>query len=378
MECSEAAIPSPAHMKSHSPWTLSYSTVTVKSPSHSRNTYIPLCDDVSHPCACCTAVKQLKVDVRSESGAYVGSLSVEEWDLVRPLPMHVFDFEDCRSRLGGFCENARSYPLSAITSGVKDDGGTSEVERLVQQRVQRALFVCAVQGLNKRELMFAGCIHKGSEVHRLLITISLRYGRVHCVSQSPSRISQFIVLFVAILQKSASTARTQCSAADSAMCLSSCCHDATHRRECFLSCVYHHHRIANHLLNVAMRSSFHPVADIAVVVDKLLPRSPDLHSESTHYVSEVKSERTQLSCANLPHADLQCLELPVTYPPFYMVRIGSDAFAIGGYLDVAGKEGAVMAYGSPLLLTYSWMRNWKLCSTHLHGTRLHHGLERFS
>ena len=124
-------------------------------------------------------VRQLKVDVRSESGVYVGCLQLEEWDLVRPLPMHVFDFEDRRSRLGGFCENSRSYPLSAITAtGATttrggDEGGTGEVERLVQQRVQRALFVSAVQGLNKKELMFAGCIRKGSEVHRLLITVSL-------------------------------------------------------------------------------------------------------------------------------------------------------------------------------------------------------------
>ena len=120
-------------------------------------------------------VKQLKVDVHSESGVHVGCLSLEEWDLVRPLPMHVFAFEDCRSRLGGFCENSRSYPLSAITGGATrgDEGGSGELERQVQQRVQRALFVCAVQGLNKKELMFAGCIRKGSEVHRLLITVSL-------------------------------------------------------------------------------------------------------------------------------------------------------------------------------------------------------------
>lgn len=121
-------------------------------------------------------VKQLKVDVHSESGGvHVGCLSLEEWDLVRPLPMHVFAFEDSRSRLGGFCENSRSYPLSAITGGATsgDDGGSGELERQVQQRVQRALFVCVVQGLNKKELMFAGCIRKGSEVHRLLITVSL-------------------------------------------------------------------------------------------------------------------------------------------------------------------------------------------------------------
>lgn len=121
---------------------------------------------------CYATVRQLKVDVRSESGAYVGCLSLEEWDLVRPLSMHVFAFEDCRARLGGFCENSRSYPLSAITAGLQLST-TGEVERQLQQRVQRALFVCAVQGLNKKELMFAGCLHKGSEVHRLLITMSL-------------------------------------------------------------------------------------------------------------------------------------------------------------------------------------------------------------
>ena len=111
----------------------------------------------------------MKVDIRSDKGAFAGLLALNDWDLVQPLIMKCADFEAVRGRLGGFSEICKSYPIDALKLSGNSPAGDNEMELLM--RVKCALNMYLVQGAGLGELMFAGAVRKGLQEHRLLVTI---------------------------------------------------------------------------------------------------------------------------------------------------------------------------------------------------------------
>ena len=79
------------------------------------------------------------------------------------------DFEAVRSRLGGFSEICKTYPIQALKLSDNSQYGDREMELLM--RVKSVLNMYLVQGAGLGELMFAGAVRKGLQEHRLLVTI---------------------------------------------------------------------------------------------------------------------------------------------------------------------------------------------------------------
>ena len=108
----------------------------------------------------------MKIDIRCDKGAYTGSLSVNDWDIMQPLSLTPSDFDRARKRLTGFSEVRKSYSLESV--GLLPD--SAEDDTLA--RVQRFLNIFVVQGAGVGELLFAGAIRKGLTVEeKVLITI---------------------------------------------------------------------------------------------------------------------------------------------------------------------------------------------------------------
>jgi hypothetical protein len=114
-----------------------------------------------------SAGKQLRIDVRSDVGAFVGTLVPDSWELLFPIPLSPEDFDTLRRRLGGFCESTKAFALSAI--GILTAGPEAEIELVT--RVKKILNVFVVQGPGVGELMFAGCARKGVMEEKVLITL---------------------------------------------------------------------------------------------------------------------------------------------------------------------------------------------------------------
>lgn len=101
-------------------------------------------------------------------GAFVGVLPINAWDLLQPARMQCSEFEAARSRLLGFSQQTRDFPIALIDIGA-GRGSVSEVDLMVF--VQRSLNVFLVQGAGLGELMFAGAVRKGLVENRAFITL---------------------------------------------------------------------------------------------------------------------------------------------------------------------------------------------------------------
>lgn len=113
----------------------------------------------------CTA-KNLKVDIRTDQGAFVGLFQINEWDVMTPVEMTCSDFEAMRDRYKGLREVVKSYPLATLSLQYSD-----ELELLIMNRIRQDLLMFLVQGVGIGELMFAGSIKKEMIEEKVLLTI---------------------------------------------------------------------------------------------------------------------------------------------------------------------------------------------------------------
>ena len=111
----------------------------------------------------------MKADIRSDKGAAVGVLVINDWDLLQPLGMRSADFEALRSRLGGFGEICKTVSAAALS--FSDHSPLGDVEMQLIARMRSALNMYLVQGAGLGELMFAASAKKGLTESRLLVTI---------------------------------------------------------------------------------------------------------------------------------------------------------------------------------------------------------------
>jgi len=117
------------------------------------------------------AGKQLRIDVRSDVGAFVGTLAPEPWELLFPLSLSPGDFDAVRRRLGGFGEASKAFPLASLGLSSSGSGGGAAAELDLIARVRRLLNVYVVQGAGVGELMFAACMRKGMMEEKALVTV---------------------------------------------------------------------------------------------------------------------------------------------------------------------------------------------------------------
>ena len=116
--------------------------------------------------------KQIKVDIRSDRGAYVGLLTIFDWDIITPCSISSHEFESARKKLVGFNEVSKSFALDAlhIPAHCKiSDSADVEIELI--SRVKRLFNMHLVQGAGVGELMFAGVIRKGFLEEKVYLTV---------------------------------------------------------------------------------------------------------------------------------------------------------------------------------------------------------------
>jgi hypothetical protein len=117
-------------------------------------------------CCCCTLGKQMKVDIRSDQGAYVGLFPVNEWDIMTPVEMSSNEFESVRERYRGLKECIKSFPLTSLNIEYTED-----MELLLMNRIRKDLLMYLVQGAGVGELMFAASIRKDFVEEKILLTV---------------------------------------------------------------------------------------------------------------------------------------------------------------------------------------------------------------
>ena len=130
------------------------------------------------------------MDIRSDMGAFVGTLLPEAWEVLFPINISPQEFLTLKKRLGGFGEASKSFSLDSIlssssplspsggpsgpsgggVSGGRRDAAFAEMELI--QRVKKMLNVFLVQGAGVGELLFAGCSRKGMMEEKVLITVT--------------------------------------------------------------------------------------------------------------------------------------------------------------------------------------------------------------
>jgi hypothetical protein len=103
------------------------------------------------------AAKQIKMDIRSDQGAYTGLFVVQEWDWMQPLVMDAAEFEAARSRLKGFSEVSKAYTAEQLQLQAVD---ADQLENEIIRRVLRDVHAYLVQGAGVQEIMLAGSLRK--------------------------------------------------------------------------------------------------------------------------------------------------------------------------------------------------------------------------
>jgi hypothetical protein len=114
------------------------------------------------------AGKQIRVDIRSDQGAYVGLLIPEVWELLYPFQMTAPVFEEIRKRFTGICEASKVFTLSSLGLEGFSEG---DVESELIYRVKRNINVFVVQGCGVSELLFAGAYRKGMMEEKVLVSV---------------------------------------------------------------------------------------------------------------------------------------------------------------------------------------------------------------
>ena len=110
--------------------------------------------------------KQVKVDIRSDQGAFIGIFTIFEWDLMIPVEMSSSDFETLRGKLTGFREVTKTYSLATLNMEPSE-----ELELTILARIRNELILYVVQGVGLGELMFAGAIKKAANDEKVLVTV---------------------------------------------------------------------------------------------------------------------------------------------------------------------------------------------------------------
>lgn len=110
--------------------------------------------------------KQVKVDIRSDQGAFIGIFTIFEWDLMIPVEMSSSDFETLRGKLTGFREVTKNYSLASLNMEPSE-----ELELTILARIRNELVLYIVQGVGLGELMFAGAIKKAANDEKVLVTV---------------------------------------------------------------------------------------------------------------------------------------------------------------------------------------------------------------
>eukprot|EP01035_Chromulina_nebulosa_P018023 gene18023-23664_t len=101
--------------------------------------------------------KQIRLDIRSDLGAFIGLIQFEPYEAIIPLDITTNDFETIRSQLLGLNENEKQIPIQNINIYT----ASTSLEFEIMQIVKRLVNVYVVQGAGLNELLFAGTIKKG-------------------------------------------------------------------------------------------------------------------------------------------------------------------------------------------------------------------------
>lgn len=113
--------------------------------------------------------KSLRLDIRSDKGAFTGQLDPQPWDLLTPVVMSAADFENYRRRFAGLGEASKVFTLAAL--GVVAGSGGAQVEQELVSRFRRLFNVHIVQGAGCGELLLAGSKKDMVKEDKVLMTI---------------------------------------------------------------------------------------------------------------------------------------------------------------------------------------------------------------
>ena len=109
--------------------------------------------------------------MRSDLGAFVGTLSPEGWEILFPLTLSSTDFASHKRRLSGLQMASKSFPLLSILPASAERGAFDTEMELINV-VKKMLNTFLVQVAGVGELLFAGCSRKGMMEEKVLITVT--------------------------------------------------------------------------------------------------------------------------------------------------------------------------------------------------------------
>ena len=141
--------------------------------------------------------KSIRVDIRADIGAFLGTVQFEPFELLQPLAISSQQFEIVRAQLKGINESEKTYSLLALGVLAGDS-----LEYQLMQLVQKLLFVHVVQGAGVGELLFAGALKRsGYGEDRVLMTVLTTSSEIQlkCNCDDPVTSSSLVYAFTKAL-----------------------------------------------------------------------------------------------------------------------------------------------------------------------------------
>ena len=115
------------------------------------------------------------MELRCDKGTFSGSFSPESWELLIPFAITPDEFLATRSKLAGFQETSKVFPISCL-GDLSGSGGDPLQE--ISSRVKRLINVRHVQTTPMGEVYFASCARKVLSEEKVLISVQVSSGYV--------------------------------------------------------------------------------------------------------------------------------------------------------------------------------------------------------
>jgi hypothetical protein len=128
--------------------------------------------------ACVCVDRPIRVDIRCDTGSYVGNYIPYSHELILPYRLLPAEFDILRKRLVGLTEVKKTIPIQLWLNGagvgdmtIDDNTNVTEIENIILDRCRNFLNIYVTQGVGTGELMLSGVCRKGFNDERVLITI---------------------------------------------------------------------------------------------------------------------------------------------------------------------------------------------------------------
>lgn len=111
------------------------------------------------------------MDIRTDQGSYVGTISLEMSDLLRPFPCNSAQFLAYQNMNGGFNESTKTIPLDRMN--VKNPKDLPSILSDVYSLIAQIMSCHVVVDSPDNQLQLSGIVRKDNRDERLILSVEV-------------------------------------------------------------------------------------------------------------------------------------------------------------------------------------------------------------